>query len=184
MWDNQIEPAMMVAAALSRWELFDKLAGYLRDDVKLNVDQSKEHRAFWLYFCGRHRRRPLAELDEFRETVVSGRIKREKLLLGWVEALYGGSDTDLADAVARFFKHHVTVEAKRPQNYWNIICVRCSMLLHLGLRLKRPSAVPPEMSDFLFEFPGGGTIGAGVNTGKVKEKRSTSTRSNTRAKAD
>lgn len=160
LWVDRFDMVMLAAAALPDWPAFDKFARYLRDDVELNIDQHPSHRAWWLYFCGRHNGRHVSELAAFRETVIQGSRKAEKLLLTWVDALFDGTLADLQTAMDDYFRHHARSEVKKLA--FQRVAIRGSMLLHLGLRINRVATAPAYAADFLVEFPGGGRIGAGV----------------------
>lgn len=163
-WDFILPRSMLWAAANANWELFDKFATYLRDDVKLCVDQKPYERAWWLFFCGKVRKRPSQDLEGFRQTVDASVRKAEKALLVWVDALYGSNAQQLQAAVDEYCSIHLKYEAKAEERVYRRLGIRPSILLHLGLRFGKKSQVPAAMEPYLFEIPGGGTIGAGINS--------------------
>ncbi|QDU81678.1 hypothetical protein Pla110_34220 [Polystyrenella longa] len=149
-WVDSYDWSMCFIAALQQWDTFDRFAHILRDDVRLNIDQTEAHRAWWLYFCGRVRKRPQQEIAGFRQTVMEAkRAKTDQLLLTWVDALFEGSDDELQDAIKKYFQHHRRVESKKPGLG---LAIRGSILLHYGEHLGRQFSRPDNSDLYIVEF--------------------------------
>ncbi|QDU79280.1 hypothetical protein Pla110_09860 [Polystyrenella longa] len=150
LWVESYDWSMCFIAALQQWDTFDRFAHILRDDVRLNIDQTEAHRAWWLYFCGRVRKRPQQEIAGFRQTVMeSKRAKTDQLLLTWVDALFEGSDDELQDAIKKYMQHHRRVESKKPGLG---LAIRGSILLHYGEHLGRQFSRPEKSDLYVVEF--------------------------------
>jgi len=160
-WQSQLAYALLSSCCLRRWGKVDRFASYPRDDVKLDIDQTAEDRAWWLLLCGTIRGRPLEQVQDWVWTIQNSRRKREKLLwgclsclramrLGEVPPTFEGEDhaADFNACLHDYLRHYKKTEFKREE----ITCkvsMDATILVHLAERWGVEVKVPKAYADHI-----------------------------------
>jgi hypothetical protein len=116
-WQSEFTAAMLWGSVLGCWDRLARIAGAIRDDVRLGIEQTEQNRAWLLIVAGHLRGRPWAELAPFIETVRTGR-RRERLLLAWLTANREGDLAAINRAAQEYAAYYLRAEAK----IYDILC--------------------------------------------------------------
>ncbi len=150
VWRDEFREPCMWASCLGAWDRCRRWAGYLRDDVTFDVEQSAEDRAWYLIVAGVLLDRPWEDMKQFVEAIETGRRKREKLLLDTMRALTAGDNTAFNDALARHLAHYKSTDAKKRDRHERLAIdgtILVNLALYRGLDVKIPERVKDHIVD-------------------------------------
>jgi hypothetical protein len=148
-WAHSFYPgATMWAACTGDWQFVKRLSGYVTRDCKLDIDQTNENRAWLLILAGSLRGDSLVDYRDERGLIVSGRAKREKLLLVLLESILDPSPARVESATKDYFKHYSKVEAKR-QLITSKVAIDGSILVQFAERRGTPLPIPASLDDYI-----------------------------------
>lgn len=148
-WAHELYTGSVLwAMCLEDWECVKRLSDYVTRVCELNIDQSKENRAWLLILAAVLRGESIDGFQEEREQIVSGRSKREKLLLNLLEAILNPDSADLGCATKEYFKYYRQVENKR-HSITSKVAIDGSILVHFAERVERPLPIPATMEDYV-----------------------------------
>lgn len=144
VWQREFTEAVLWGSVLGCWDRLARIAGAIRDDVRLDIEQTEQHRAWLIVVAGHLRGRPWAELAPFIETVQTGRRRRERLLLAWLLANRAGDPAAIDRAAQAYTAYYLRAEAK----VYDILCklmIDGSFLYHDAARAGHRVNLPPEV---------------------------------------
>ncbi len=151
-WERHWLDCLLWCSVLGEWDRLIEFAGYLRDDVKIDFEQSKENRAWLLLVAGKLRGRPLEELKPFSDTILSGKRKREKLLWNVFNYILEEAPDEASASLARYTTYYRTAEF--PKRELNLkVAYDASFLVHYAEFLDVEIEVPEKLKDHIVRLP-------------------------------
>lgn len=150
-WDYQLLDALLLGVISHDWKFVDKLVTYPRDDIHINIEQTRSNRAWLLLLCGAISRRPWVGIENHFDMTQSQPQKREKLLARMLRSLVVGSDDELEKSTKEYFLYYKKSEKK--SEYINrMLPVDASMVFHIAHHWQRPLPVPCEFRNHIIEL--------------------------------
>ena len=143
-WDTEIQSTLTWCACLNDWQRAQEIATYLRDDIKLDIDQKPENRAWLLYLGGILTGRAESEMAELATCIENGKPKREKLLFALLQAILHGTDADRDKAAKQYFKYYKSSESKS-QKLTSKVAMDGTFLVHFAKHRGREIPVPENV---------------------------------------
>ncbi len=151
-WARHWLNCLLWCSVLGEWDRLIEFAGYLRDDIKLDFEQSTENRAWLLLVAGKLRGRPLEELKLFSDTILSGKRKREKLLWNVFNDILEEAPDEASASLARYATYYRTAEF--PKRELNLkVAYDASFLVHYAEFLDVEIEVPEKLKDHIVRLP-------------------------------
>ncbi len=150
-WKSPFESALLWCSLLGEWDRLEKIAGYLRDDVKPDVEQSKENRAWLLLVAGVVRGRDYSELSSFSKTVLDGKKARERLLLWTLDAIVEEAPEQASGFLADYAKRYLKTELPK-HDITTKIALDASFLVHWASYCDVEIDVPEKLKPHIVAF--------------------------------
>ena len=151
-WSTSWQDCLLWCSVLGRWDDLLKFAEYPKDDIKLDIDQSPENRAWLLLVAGKLRGRPIEELQPFADTVVNGKRKRERLLLALFEAILE-EDPHYATSCLKDYATYYKVSEFPKDEINKKVAFDASFLVHYAEFTDVQISVPDKMKDHIVRLP-------------------------------
>lgn len=165
-WQDEIREALHWSFCLRRWDAVERFASYPRDDIRLDIEQSAEDRAWWLLLCGTIRLRPWQEVQDWIATIENSRRKREQLLwaclsclrsikLGEVPPTMEDEDheADFNACLHDYLRHYKKTEFKR-EEITAKVSVEATILVHLAEHWGVKVEIQKRYVDHIVRLPG------------------------------
>jgi len=138
----------MWAMCLGDWHSVGRLSGYVTRVCELNIEQSKENRAWLLILAAVLRDDSFADFQAERGLIAASRGKREKLLLRLLEAILDPPSADLEAATSDYFRHYVKFESKR-EFLDSKVAIDGTILAHFAEKRGTPLPLPASLTDYI-----------------------------------
>jgi hypothetical protein len=145
-WQPQFEACLLSVSCLTEWERLQKFASYFREDVDINIEQSPENRA-WLLTVARALLGKSLD-GELANVIKSGKRKREKLLLDFLEAVLSGDERQLNASAAAYFKYYLKSEAPK-LDITKKVAIDATFLVHFAAHRGRKIEIPQSVQDHI-----------------------------------
>jgi hypothetical protein len=141
LWSSEFHSSIVWCACLGDWKRAREISEYLRDDIKLDIDQKPENRAWLLYLGGILTERPESEMDGLAVCIKDGKRKREKLLFALLQAILHGTDSELDAAAKQYLKYYKSSESKS-QKLTDKVAMDGTFLMHFAKHKGREIEIP------------------------------------------
>jgi len=145
LWNDAFQSSILWCACLGQWDRAKRFAGYVRDDIGFDPEQSGENRAWLILLAGVLRNRPWKEVQPFQDTILNGSRKREKLLLGFLDAILHGDDKTLHTQAQQYWKYYKSSESKAHM-VTSKVAIDGTILLYYAEHLGRTVDVPDNVA--------------------------------------
>lgn len=147
-WSDAFVEALLMAACLDKWEFAQHFSTYPTDECDLDIEQTKEHRAWLLILAGVLREEPVERFAHHRAVICNSRRKRTKLLLSLLEGIVSPDEYDLQARVETYFNYFEKTE-RRKSIITSKLAIEGSFLVHYAKHLGRSLTVPESCEDYI-----------------------------------
>lgn len=159
IWESEYLHSSVWASVIGRWEVVDRLATYPHDDIRVDIDQSKENRAWLLLLAKAIRDGGLYGGEAHLEAIRTGRRKREKLLLAVLLEILAGSREATEKNFLAYFKHYSRSENKGTDLFTTSM-YDGTLLYKLAHRRRLKLSFPPEFMERVIRLRDGDGLSA------------------------
>jgi hypothetical protein len=138
----------LAAAPLGEWDWLAHICSFFRDDIRIDLDQTKENRAWMLLLAGVLRGREWNDMQHFIDQIRQGLRKRERLLLDLLESILFKQQAEIDLAANSYFKYYKKSEL--PKHDLTLkLALDATVLVHYANHIGKQVTVSPEMEDHI-----------------------------------
>lgn len=151
-WRRELEASLFCGSFIGAWDELKRIAEWLRDDVRLDIEQSKEDRAWLLIVAGVLKDRPWEEMGKWVTRIEQSHRKRERLLLAVLRAIVSSNQSDFDKALTAHFARYRRSELRSGLQSGNVMAFVDTIgtfLVHLAERNGLKANVPENMIDHI-----------------------------------
>lgn len=151
-WGAEYPEAVLWAACLGRWEAVARLSEFVTGELYESTPVKPPMSWPWLIVLASVLRGEGIEgASHYAQIIRDGSRKREKLLLGLLDAILTGDDQELAEASWTYFAYYKKSESRSEDNM-SKVAIDGSTLFHYGKRVGHNVPVPEHVRMHIVEF--------------------------------